>query len=383
MKMDIKLQKSELQRFENLHRYSTGYINLNPIQRGGVLTPEAREALIEFADGYSIYDLSPGLEVDEIPLVKEFISEHLSKFLGADIAKFTLGAREGIFNIMHSITKPGDTIIVDGNRHYTTITAAERAKLRVVEVPNSGKPEYRINVEDYEDLIKNHKPAMILLTYPDGSYGNLPDAKKLGEIAKEYQVPYLVNGAYSVGRMPISMEAIGADFIIGSGHKSMASSGPIGVLGMNKKWEKIVLRKSKRYPQKEVEFLGCELRGTAIATLMAAFPTVVERVEKWADEVEKARYFSRELERLGLKQLGEKPHNHDLMFFEAPVLYEISKRHKKGRFFLYKELKKRGIVGIKPGLTKNFKLSTYGLKKQELKVVVDAFKDVIEKYKTS
>ncbi|MEA3254857.1 MAG: O-phospho-L-seryl-tRNA:Cys-tRNA synthase [Candidatus Altiarchaeota archaeon] len=368
--------KFKLQKFMGIRREATGYINLNPIQRGGILTPEAREALIEFADGYSIYDLSPGLDLMDVPLIKEFIHEFLPRFLGADIARITLGAREGIFNIMHSITKPGDTIIVDGNRHYTTITAAERANLKVVEVPNSGEPEYRINVEDYEDLIKEHKPAMILLTYPDGNYGNLPDAKNLGEISKEYQVPYMVNGAYAVGRMPISMEELGADFIIGSGHKSMASSGTIGVLGMNEKWGKTVLRRSGRYPQKEVEFLGCELRGTAIATLMAAFPAVLERVKKWDREIEKARYFSKEVEKSGLKQLGEKPHNHDLMFFEAPVLYEISKRHKKGRFFLYKELKKRGIMGIKPGLTKNFKLSTYQLNKEELKKIINAFVEI-------
>ena len=32
------------------------YINLHPIQRGGVLTPEAQQALIEWGDGYSLCD---------------------------------------------------------------------------------------------------------------------------------------------------------------------------------------------------------------------------------------------------------------------------------------------------------------------------------------
>ncbi len=31
-------------------------INLNPIQRSGILTPEARQALLEFGDGYSTCD---------------------------------------------------------------------------------------------------------------------------------------------------------------------------------------------------------------------------------------------------------------------------------------------------------------------------------------
>jgi Sep-tRNA:Cys-tRNA synthetase len=367
-----------MEKFENIERKNKELINLNPIQTGGKLTKPAQKALVEFGNGYSIYDISPGLEIMEVPLIKEFIEEALPKFLGADIVRIVLGVREGIFNIMHSIIKPGETILVDGNRHYTTIIAAQRAGLKVVEVPSSGEPEYKINVEDYEDLIKKHKPALVLLTYPDGNYGNLPDAKKLGRIAKKYKVPYLINGAYTVGRMPVSMKELGADFIIGSGQKSMASSGPIGILGMDKKWEKTLLRKSKIYPQQEIEFLGSELRGTAIATLIASFPTVLERVKNWEKEVEKAQWFSKELEKLGLEQMGEKPHKHDLMFFKADAFYEISLKHPRGRFFLYNALKKRGVTGIKPGLTKYFKLSVFGISKLELKQVINAFKEILE-----
>jgi selenocysteine lyase/cysteine desulfurase len=47
--------------------------------------------------------------------------------------------------------------------------------------------------------------------------------------------------------MAISMEELKADFLIGSGHKSMASAGPVGVLGMKRKWEETLLRKSGRF----------------------------------------------------------------------------------------------------------------------------------------
>ena len=370
-----------LQKFEKLKRENKDLINLNPLQTGSRLTDAAKKALLEFGDGYSICDFCLGrLDHIEKPNVKEFIYNVLPEFLGIDSVRITHGAREGKFIVMHSILKPGETIIVDGNRHYTTILAAERTNLNlnIIEVPNSGEPNYIIEVNDYEDLIKKHKPAMILLTYPDGNYGNLPDARKLGEIAQEYEVPFLLNGAYSVGRMPVNMDEIGADIIVGSGHKSMASSGPIGVLGMKKKWEKMILKKSQYYNQKEVELLGCTSRGSSIITLMASFPTIVERVNNWEEEVKKAQWFSKEMENLGLKQLGEKPHRHDLMFFTTEPLYQISLEHTKGRFFLYHELKKRGITGIKPGLTKNFKLSTYGIPKEKLQYVIDSFKEIIE-----
>jgi Sep-tRNA:Cys-tRNA synthetase len=69
------------------------------------------------------------------------------------------------------------------------------------------------------------------------------------------------------------------------------------------------------------------------------------------------------------------------MFFKAENLYEISKTAKKGRYFLYRDLKERGICGIKPGLTRQFKLSTYQLPQEDLDKVIKAFEEIIESYK--
>lgn len=371
------------EKFEFPKRENRDLINLNPLQTGGRLTEAAKKALVEFGDGYSVCDFCSGrLDLIKNPDISGFVHEALPEFLGADSVRLTHGAREGIFIVFHSVCKPGDTIIADANRHYSSVLAAERAGLKLIEVPNSGAPEFKINVDDYEPLIKKHKPRLLLLTYPDGNYGNLPDAKRLAEIAGENKVPLLLNAAYAAGRMPVDMNGIGADFMACSGHKSMSSSGPIGVLGVKKKWEDIVFRKSKYYKIKEVELLGCASRGAPVATLMASFREVVERVKNWDGEVENARRLSGELEKLGLRQLGEKPHNHDLMFFEAEALHEIAEKRGKGGFFLYRELKERGITGIKPGLTKAFKISSFGISREELRHVADSFREIMENGKS-
>lgn len=378
--MEQKSSKS-LEKMGKLRREHKGLINIMPLQTGSMLTDAAKEALIEFGDGYSVCDFCQGTLFDLTkPPIRDFVHELLPQFLGCEVAAITHGAREGKFIVMHSLAKPGDSILVDGNRHYTTVVAAERVGLNVIEVPNSGYPEYRIDVNGYEPLIKEHSPKLILLTYPDGSYGNLCDARKLGEIAQGYNIPYIVNGAYAVGRMPVSMQELGADFIIGSGHKSMASAGPVGVLGMKKKWEEMVLRKSGKYSNKDVELLGCSVRGVPLITLMASFPYVKERAQHWDEQVSKAQWFSSELEKLGFKQLGEKPHRHDLLHFESPALYEISQRVRERGYFLYKELKERGIWGLQPGLTKAFELSTFAADRQQLGFVIDSFKAILDKY---
>jgi Sep-tRNA:Cys-tRNA synthetase len=374
-------ENKSLQKLASLQRQHKGLINLMPLQTGGILTDAAREALIEFGDGYSVCDFCQGSLCNvSNPPIREFVQDLLPQFLGCEVATITHGAREAKFMVMHSLAKPGDSILVDATRHYTTVVAAERVGLNIIEVPHSGYPEFRVDVNEYAPLIKEKPPKLILLTYPDGNYGNLPDARRLGEIAQEYDIPYIVNGAYSVGRMPISMEEIGADFVIGSGHKSMASAGPAGVLGMKKKWEETVLKKSSTFSNKEIELLGCTIRGVPLITLMASFPYVKERVNHWDEQVSKAQWFSAELEELGFKQLGEKPHRHDLLHFDAPALYDISKRVRERGYFLYKELKERGIWGPQPGLAKSFKLSTFAADREQLGFVVDSFKAILNKY---
>jgi Sep-tRNA:Cys-tRNA synthetase len=372
---------SSWDKLSNLRREHKGLVNLMPLQTGGLLTPAAREALVEFGDGYSVCDFCQGnlCEISNPP-IREFVRDLLPQFLGSDVATITHGAREAKFIVMHALTGPGDCILVDANRHYTTVVAAERAGLEVIEVPNSGHPEFAIDVNDYAPLIERHAPRLILLTYPDGNYGNLPDARGLGEIAQRYDVPYIINGAYAVGRMPLSMREMGADFIIGSGHKSMASAGPAGVLGMKERWAAVVLRRSGTYSNKEVELLGCSLRGTPLMTLMASFPAVRDRVHSWDERVSAAQWFSAVLEGLGFKQLGERPHRHDLLHFDTPVLYEISRRVRERGYFLYKELKERGIWGPQPGLARSIKLSTFAADRQQLRYVIDSFKAILNKY---
>lgn len=362
-------------------------LNLNPLQRGGVLPIEARKALIEYSDGYSVCDYCSG-RLDQIPnpSITGFLDD-LAKFINVDHARTTHGARESKFAVMHALCEPGDTIIVDGNAHYTTHVAAERNKLEMIEVPNSLHPEYVITPEKYQETLENAidqgvDVKLALLTHVDGNYGNLTDAKEIGKIAHKAGIPIILNCAYSMGRLPIDAKALNMDFVVGSGHKSMAASGPIGVLGLNEEYADKVLEVSKRHKLKELEMLGCTSRGAPIATLMASLPHVIERVKHWDEEVEKTRNFVSQMEEIeGITQVGIRPKEHDLTRFETPIFDEIAEKHPRRGFFLYEELKKRNIVGIKRGQTKWFKCSTYGFSQEQVDFIANSFEEIVNKYR--
>lgn len=361
-------------------------LNLNPLQRGGVLPKEARKALYEFSDGYSVCDYCAG-RLDEItkPAIHSFLDD-LANFIGTNQARTVHGAREGKFAVMHALCRPGDTIVVDGNAHYTTHLAAERCGLRMVEVPSNDYPEYRIKPESYKQVLddqydRGEDISLILLTHVDGDYGNLTDARSIGKIAHDYGIPMLLNCAYSMGRLPINAKELNADFVVGSGHKSMAASGPIGVLGLKDEWAEAVLKRSAKHAVKEIEMLGCTSRGAPVATLMASLPHVMERVKKWDREVQKTRNFVEKMEKIGdVKQIGVKPTEHDLVRFETPIFDIIAQNHPRRGFFLYEELKKRRIIGIKRGQTRWFKCSVYGFTQEQVDYIANAFTEIVSAY---
>jgi Sep-tRNA:Cys-tRNA synthetase len=131
------ISQDELKKFKDLKREHLKFINTDPLQRGGILYPEARKALQEWGDGYSVCDFCTGrLDLIKKPPIFSFIHETLPKFLDIDIARITHGAREGKFIIFHSLCKKDDTIVIDQNTHYTTYVSAEMCGLKVREVSN-------------------------------------------------------------------------------------------------------------------------------------------------------------------------------------------------------------------------------------------------------
>lgn len=363
------------------------YINVNPLQRGGRANAEVRKVASQYVDGYSACDYCKGvLHLIEKPPICDLIRD-LAEFLDMDNLRITLGAREGKFAVMHTVLEQGDAIVFDTNRHYTTYVAAECVGAKIYQVESTGYPTYEIKPEGYrktfEKVIKEtgKPPKLALLTHVDGDYGNLVDVKEVSKICKEYDVPFLLNAAYTAGRMEVKGKELGADFLVCSCHKGFGVPGTIGVLGTTEKWAERLFRKSQLYKKKDVELLGCTARSLAVACLIASLPYVKERVKKWDLEVEKARWFVDRMERLGnITQLGIKPTQHDLLRFEAPLLKEIGEHHRKKGYFLYYELEKRGIIGLKPGQTDWFKLSTYGLTWNQVKYLYEAFEEIVKEF---
>ncbi len=372
------------------------FININPIQAAGRLTPEAMKAIISYGDGYSTCDwCEKPFRLDKIrrPPISEFHVE-LAKFVGMDQARVVPGARRGFQAVVSSLVEKGGSVIVSSLGHYTEFLAVEDARGIVKEV--SLNEENVITGENTAQKIEKVKretgklPKLIMMDHFDYLLGNEHDIHGIAKVAKDYDIPFLANCAYSMGIMPINGREIGADFLVGSGHKSFASPAPSGIVATTDEWADKVFRTTqmvgdvtgRKFGIKEVEMMGCTLMGSNLIALMASFPRVRERVKHWDDEVKKINYFInkfREIE--GNKVLSETPRKHTLTKVDTTGSFDkIARTHKRKGFFFSDELKKRRIVGEFAGATRQWKLNTYGLTWDQIRYLAQAFHDIARKY---
>jgi Sep-tRNA:Cys-tRNA synthetase len=372
------------------------FINIHPIQAAGRLTPEARKAIISYGDGYSTCDYCrKPFRLDKItrPPIEEF-HQDLAKFVNMDQARVVPGARRGFQAVTQSLVEKGDSVIVSSLAHYTEFLAVEVAGGVVKEVPQneSHVVTAEATAQKIEDVKKEtgKLPALIMIDHFDYQFANEHDVYGIAKVAKEYGVTFLYNGAYTVGIKPVDGKKIGADFIVGSAHKSMASVAPSGVLATTDEWAPKVFRTTqmvgdvtkRKFGIKEVENIGCTLMGGTLISMIASFPRVKARTENWDEEVKKSNYFLEQFQRIeGSKVLSEQPRKHTLTKVDTTGSFDtVAKTHKRRGFFFSDELKDHGIIGEFAGATRTWKLNTYGLSWDQIKYTAESFIDIAEKY---
>ncbi len=370
------------------------YVNIQPIQAAGRLTPEARKALIAYGDGYSTCDsCRKPFRLDKIskPPIADFHQE-LADFLNMDTVRVVPGARRGFQAVTSSLVKPGDQVIVSSLAHYTEFLAVEAAGGIVKEVPLDENNIITADgtAEKIESVISEtgRTPALIMIDHFDYQFANEHDVEGIGKVARQYDIPFLCNGAYTVGVMPVDGKKIGADFIVGSGHKSMASPAPSGVLATTDEWADIVFRTTqmkgdltnRKFGVKEVEMLGCTLMGSTLMAMIASFPAVKERTQNWNVEVKKSNFLiDRLLEIEGSAVLSEYPRKHALSKVDTTGSFDVvADHHKRRGFFFSDELSRKGIVGEFAGATRKWKLSTYGLSWEKVNYLADSLQEIAE-----
>lgn len=160
-----------------------------------------------------------------------------ARFIGAASENeiiFTRGSTEGINLVANTWgtqnLKPGDVILVTGMEHHSNLVPwqllAQRtgAVLKHIPVLDDGT----LDAAAVETLL-TEQVKFLAFVHISNSLGTINPARELCAKAKAVGAVTLLDGAQSVGHMPVNVAEIGCDFLVFSGHKMCAPTG-IGVL---------------------------------------------------------------------------------------------------------------------------------------------------------
>ena len=141
---------------------------------------------------------------------------------------FMLNCTMGINMAIKGILKKGDHVIISSLEHNSVLRPVVKlAEMNIItfsvfsvtqneeETLNNLKKEIRSNTK------------LIITTAVSNVFGDILPIEKIGRIAKENNILYMVDGAQGAGVMPIKMKQSGINCLCIPGHKSLY--GPMGV----------------------------------------------------------------------------------------------------------------------------------------------------------
>ncbi|MGI6229355.1 MAG: aminotransferase class V-fold PLP-dependent enzyme [Tractidigestivibacter sp.] len=93
-------------------------------------------------------------------------------------------------------------------------------------------PADRLGMIDYDDFERLIKPntRLIVANHASNVTGNLVDVARIGKIAHEHDLIFVVDASQTAGCVPIDMQAMGIDVLCFTGHKGLY--GPQGTGGL-------------------------------------------------------------------------------------------------------------------------------------------------------
>jgi cysteine desulfurase family protein len=143
---------------------------------------------------------------------------------------FASNVTEAINLAVKGFLYPGDQVITSSMEHNSVmrpLRELEKNGVQIKVVPCSA--DGSLNPEDIEKAI-NKNTSLIVINHASNVTGTLLPIRKIGQIARKYNILFLVDAAQTAGAYSIDMTKDNIDLLAFTGHKSLF--GPTGTGGL-------------------------------------------------------------------------------------------------------------------------------------------------------
>lgn len=132
----------------------------------------------------------------------------------------TFNATHGLNIAVHSLVKPGATVLLSGYEHNAVtrpLASIADVRLRVVRAPLFCPNLF------LEELERRLTPEVdvVICTHVSNVFGYVLPVEEVAALCRRRQVPLIVDASQSAGVLPVRMEDWGAAFVAMPGHKGL------------------------------------------------------------------------------------------------------------------------------------------------------------------
>lgn len=143
---------------------------------------------------------------------------------------FSANSTESLNIAIKGILEPGDHVITTELEHNSVLRPLYEMEENGVELTIiKSDAKGNIRYQDFEDSIRKNTKA-IVCTHGSNLTGNLVDIKRVGAIAGQHHLLFVVDASQTAGVFPIDVQEMKIDILCFTGHKSLL--GPQGTGGM-------------------------------------------------------------------------------------------------------------------------------------------------------
>lgn len=142
---------------------------------------------------------------------------------------FTSNATHGLNIAIHTLVKPGATVLVSGYEHNAVTRPLTRIPRVTIKIATS--PLFRPDVflEDFERQLTGDVKCVIT-THVSNVFGYILPVEEMAQLCARKGVPFVLDASQSAGCLPVSLKRLQAAFIAMPGHKGLYGPQGTGVL---------------------------------------------------------------------------------------------------------------------------------------------------------
>ena len=160
------------------------------------------------------------------------VYESLAALLGTRRANVAVTANgtAGFIQALSSFDLKRGDVIVTSRSDYTSnqiqyLALSERLGVRLVHAAD--KPEGGIDPQAVREILGSTSARLVAVSWIPTHSGLVQDVAEVGTVCEEFGVPYVVDAIQAAGQIPIDVNALRCDYLVGTARKFLR--GPRGI----------------------------------------------------------------------------------------------------------------------------------------------------------